>query len=54
MTAEAESTISVVPRARKKGPGPDKPSQPKDQDEASKAGLRTENDDPDEGLRPTA
>jgi integrase len=54
MTAEAESTIAVVPRARKKGPGPNKPSQPKEQDEASETGLRAENDDPDEGLRPAA
>ncbi|GAB2990279.1 hypothetical protein GCM10023080_065060 [Streptomyces pseudoechinosporeus] len=54
MTAEAESTIAVVPRSGKKTPGRDKPTQPEDQAEAPATGPEGDDEGPDEGLCPAA
>ncbi|WP_063734358.1 tyrosine-type recombinase/integrase [Streptomyces sp. RTd22] len=55
LTAEAESTIAVVPRTRKKGTGKGKRTQPKDQTTAGPEAKRgAEKSGPDEDLRPAA
>lgn len=51
LTAEAESTSAVVPRAKKRGRGRAKPSK-QEGDHLPKAGPETDGDGPDEGLNP--
>ncbi|WP_286256845.1 tyrosine-type recombinase/integrase [Streptomyces graminofaciens] len=54
LTAEAESTIAVVPRTEQKGSGRDKRCKEKEQVQAAETEPAAENEGPDEGLRPAA
>ncbi|MDX2826004.1 tyrosine-type recombinase/integrase [Streptomyces ipomoeae] len=54
LTAEAESTISMVPRSQQEDHGLDKQSRPEDDSEAMQSGTEAEEEGPDEGLCPAA